>query len=587
MTALSELQLQEQFDTIVHFLSAVHPTLLKQDGYKPCVEIRPINRGEKKDYMLNRSLNIWDLTEASKTRLRKFLQRHSGKPTCIYYSVFTFDNTMEAVTSEGKKAKPGKITKASALSTDEIALDFDHIGYEDFIRIKERFEAMGIFALWVFSGHGYQGHILLDKALSDKNILKRAVYKFRAKGFPCDDSCIDPARIMRLPGTFNCKSIADNSYDELEPPRCEVVSETATRYSLEKILSELDKLPTVNFESEEAYTSVSVPKSEAVKEPKAKTSGKTKNKAVSGEPVSSDKDEVEVNRVEYPYLSNYELPEPIAKMLAYTPRGYRNKSLGFMTRFFKSYFRLGERATFEILRIWATEACDPPYDPIEFPVDFKRLYNSGGLNYDDSLFEKFGFIDFGQQIELRKRDIAVPHKFFQQLDTLDGKVVRLYLAIKLLEHLEEPATQESLCKLLKISDRALRTTLKDLCKSGHGYMTKGNSRQKIPNTYHTHRGHSPREGYVTFSYNDVRAYIKELYEDGARGNGELKLYLFMRYKFARQDIFMSQSNLGQHTGIGRSTVSEIAYRLQDKHFLKISKEHKDSFFASCIYTLLR
>jgi len=190
-------------------------------------------------------------------------------------------------------------------------------------------------------------------------------------------------------------------------------------------------------------------------------------------------------------------------------------------------------------------------------------------------------------VELRKSDIAIPHKFFQQLDEMDGKTVRLYLAIKMLEHIEEPATQESLCKLLQISDRALRPTLQDLCKSGFGYMSKGNARKKIPNEYHTHRGHTAREGFVTFSYNDIRAYIKELYEDGARGNGELKLYLFMRYKFARQDIFMSQDNLGKNTGVARNTVSEIVYRLQEKHFLKISKERKDSFFESCVYTLLR
>ena len=214
---LSELQLKEQFDTIVEFLSAVHPTLLLQEGYKPCIEIRPILRSEKKEYILNRSLNLWDLSDASLKRLMSFLDRHNGKPTCIYYSVFSFDNNMDAVTAQGKKAKTGKITKMSALNTDEIALDFDKIGYNEFIEIKERFEAMGIYAIWVFSGHGYQAHILLDKSLSDKNMLKRAVYKFRSKGFDCDEACIDPARVMRLPGTFNCKCLTDAAMTKSNP----------------------------------------------------------------------------------------------------------------------------------------------------------------------------------------------------------------------------------------------------------------------------------------------------------------------------------------------------------------------------------
>jgi len=583
LSALSELQLQEQYDTILEFLRATHPTLLLEEGYKPCVEIRPINRGAKRDYMLNRSLNLWDLSEESLVRLKKFLNRHNGKPTCIYYSVFTFDNQMEAVTTQGKKAKPGKITSESALSTDEIALDFDNIGYNDYLQIKERLEALGIFALWVFSGHGYQAHILLDKALSDKNILMRAVYKFRSKGFYCDDACIDPARVMRLPGTFNCKCIADDTYDELEPPKCEVVQNSATRYSLQDVLDKLDSLPTVSESDEKVYTI----NAKAPEKPKAASSkAPSRNKAAKSSS-GRNPDMVEVNKVEYPYLSNYDVPDAVARMLAYTPHGFRNKSLGFLIRFFKSYFRLGKNASFDILSIWASTACEPALDPDEFQKDFSRLYNIGGLNYDSSLAKEFGIIDFQQMVELRKRDITIPHKFFQKLDDMDGKTVRLYLAVKLLEHIEEPVTQASLCKLLKISERALRPTLQDLCKTGYVYLSKGNSRQKIPNTYHSHRGYSSRDGFVTFSYNDIRAYIKELYEDGARGNGELKLYLFMRYKFAREDIFMSQDNLGKNIGCARSTVSEIVYRLQEKHFLKISKENKDSYFESCVYTLLR
>lgn len=581
LMTLSQLQLQEQHETIVEFLKAVHPTLLQTEGYKPCIEIRPIYRGEKKSYIMNRSLNLWDLSTSSLGRLMTFLERHNGQPSCMYYSVFTFDNKMEAVTVDGKKAKAGKITKSSALSTDEIALDFDNIGYEEYSKIRDRFEAMGIFALWVFSGHGYQAHILLEKPLTDKNILKRAVYYFRSKGFPCDDACIDPARVMRLPGTFNCKCVSDSAYEELEAPRCEIVSESATRYSLQSIFSELDKLPTTCEEDFQASQSSVKEKAKSAKTQTAKEikAGKKADR--------QNEDDVEVSRIEYPHLANYDVPEPVAKMLAHTPHGFRNKTLGFLIKFFKSYYRLGEQASYEILSIWAQYACDPvlPYE--EFRTDFKRLYDAGGLNYDSSLAKKFGIIDFQQLVELRKREIAIPHKFFKDLDKLDGKVVRLYLAIKMLEHIEKPVTQEALAKLLKISDRALRPTLQDLCKSGHAFLSKGNPRAKIPNTYHTHRGYSVREGFVSFSYNDIAAYIKELYEDGSRGNGELKVYLFMRYKFARQEVFMSQENLGQHTGIARNTVSEIVYRLQEKYFLKITKVQKDCLRESCIYTLLR
>lgn len=577
---LSELQLQEQLSTIVGFLSEVHPSLIA-DGksFKPCIEIRPVYRGEGRNYILKRSFNLWDLSEKTKNLLYAFLQRHNGQPTCLYYSVFSYDNVTEAVTAKGEKAKPGKITSSTALYTNEVALDFDNIDYGEYIKLITQFESMGIHAIWVFSGHGYQAHILLEEDLYDKTVLKRVVYKFRAKGFDCDPACIDPARVMRLPGTFNCKCLLpDSPYDELEPPHCTIEQDSVHRYSLEDIFAALDKLPTVSPE-DEAVFEASTGKKEA-----ARTTGK----APVSQPVASEdeKDVVSVRRIEYPYLSNYELPEALSKMLAYTPLGYRNKVLGFMIRFFKNYLRMSKEDIQEVCTIWAREACSPAYSSEEFAGDFSRLYKMNGLSYDTAMAQKFGIIDFSQLVTLRKRDISISSLFFADLSKLDGKTVRLYLAIKMLEHIEKPATMEELCNLLGVSDRALRPTLKDLCASGHGYMTKANRRLGIPYTYHTHRLYSPHKGYVSFSYNDIRAYVTELYEGNARGNGELKLYLFMRYKFFKGDVFMSQNNLGKNIGVARNTVSEIAYRLQDKHFLKITKIRR-GFAESCEYLLLR
>lgn len=588
---LNDAQLEEQLSTIVDFLSEVHPSLLSEAGYKPCVEIRPINRGEKREFILNKSLNIWDLSDNTIERIKAFLERHNGKPTCLFYSVFTYDNAMESVTSKGTKAKPGKITKASALSTEEIALDFDNIGYEEHLELVERFQEMGIHALWVFSGHGYQAHILIDGSITDKDILKRVVYKFRSKGFNCDTSCIDPARVMRLPGTFNCKCVSDDSYDDVEPPHCEITFYSVHRYSLDYVISELDKLPTVSTEDDDAFNEISSSAKDTSPAGiqdigsgfKSKISKPTSTSTATDE---VDEDVVQVSRIIYPYLDNYDLPEAISKMLAHTPHGYRNKTLGFLIKFFTKHYRMSKQSIWDITEIWSQEACEPAYPPKEFSFDFSRLYNMGGLNYDSALSKQFGIIDFAGLIELRKKDVAIPHKFFKDFDKLDGTVVRLYLAIKTLEHIDVPATQEELSKLLGISDRALRPTLQALCKSGHGYMSKGNRRLKEPNTYHTHRGYSARDGYVTFSYNDVRAYIKELHEGSARGNGELKLYLFMRYKFYTGDVYMSQYKLGNHIGVARNTISGLVYRLQEKHFLKIQKV-KIGCFDSCVYELLR
>lgn len=573
---LPEWQLEEQLDTICDFLKSVHLTLSGGDGFRPCVELRPINRGEE-DFMLSKSLMLWDLQPESIERLRTFLKRHNGYPACLFYSVFYYDNFRKSTVTNGKSGKSARIHSASALGTSEIALDFDDISFETYTQLVDRFEDMGIYAIWVFSGHGYQAHILLDDNLEDKDLLRRSVYKFRSKGFDCDPSCVDPARLMRLPYTYNCKCFKDSALeDEQEdPPFCKIVQGSATRYALDDILSRLDKLPTVSMEDERMYLN------------ERPTAQKADRKTAAKQLEAAD-DAFTVRKVEYPYLSNYELPDAVHKMLAFSPHGVRNKVLGYLIRLFKTQYKLGKSQIYEILSIWAKEACEPAYLAEDLKKDFTRLYYEyNGLGYDAVLAKYFGPIDRQEMITLRKKDIAISNAFFRDFESLDGKTVRLYLAIKMLEHIDEPATVAKLSELLSISDRALRPTIQDLLKSGHGFIKKGNRRMGIPDTYHTHRGYSLQDGYATFSYNDIKAYITELYDKGSRANGELKLYLFMRWKFYTGDIFMSQEKMGQNINVAQNTISDIVHRLQEKHFIKIRKVQKYNCFESCEYNLLR
>ena len=573
LITLSSWQLDEQLDTICDFLASVHPHLTGGDGFRPCVELRPINRGEE-DFMLSKSLMLWDLSSESIERLKTFLSRHNGYPACLFYSVFYYDNLSNA--SPDKK-KSSRIHTNSALGTSEIALDFDNIGFDAYTELVDRFEDMGIYAIWVFSGHGYQAHILLEDNIEDTDILRQSVYKFRAKGFDCDPSCVDPARLMRLPYTYNCKCFKDPAYeaDLEEPPFCKIVQNSGTRYSLQDVLKKLDSLPTVSKADEQMY----------VKQ------GRVGGKSASRKKQSvkeSEEDLFSVRKVEYPYISTYELPDAVNKMLAYTPHGVRNKVLGYLIRLFKTQYKLSKNQIFEILSIWAKEACEPAYLAEDLKKDFTRLYYEyNGLGYDSALVKIFGAVDRQEIITLRKKDIVISNQFFRDFETLDGKVVRLYLAIKMLEHIEEPATIEKLSEILGISDRALRPTLQDLVKSGHGFIKKGNRRMGLPNTYHTHRGYSLQDGYSTFSYNDIKAYITELYDNGSRAHGELKLYLFMRWKFFSGDIFMSQNKMGQNIDVAQNTISDIVHRLEEKHFLKIVKVQRYNCFESCEYTLLR
>lgn len=592
-TYLSEQQLEDQFNQIIHFLSAVHPSLLAGEGYRPCVELRPLLRVEptgnpKSAYPLKRSLQIWDLEERSRERLRTFLKRHNGQPTCLYYSVFDYNNNADSLTAKGEKAKTGKITNASAMGAQEIALDFDNIGFEEYTKLVDRFEALGIYAVWVSSGHGYQAHILLEQRVLEKKALQQMVYKFRSKGFDCDPACVDPARVMRLPATYNLKCLKDEEYahERDNPPLCMVVQETTERYSLETIFVKLDTLPTVSMADEEAYQTALTQATAIVDEDDLDM---VLEDEVSASPSSADdNDVVRISRVEYPYLSEYVLPDPIQKMLIETPKGFRNSTLGFLVRFLKTQYKFGQSVIREILTVWAENACTPAYDKATFERDFARFYYQyNGLGYDPALRHQFGALDFDQLTLLRKQEIYIPNRLLRDLDKLDGKTVRLYLAIKMLEHYEEDATQEKLAETLSISTRALRPTLQDLVASGHGYMSKGNRRLGVPVTYHTSRIVSAHDGYMPLSYNDIHAYVNELYGQGTRGNGELKLYLFMLYKFHSKDIYMSQSTMGRHIGVPQTTVSGIISKLEARRFLRIRKKFRKNGIISYEYDLMR
>ena len=237
---IDQEQLSQQHQTIIEFLSTVHPFLLTGKDKIPCVEIRPLSRGVTEyDYNLSRSLNLWDLSEKSVERLYKFLELHNGEPYCLYYSVYAYDYDKETYTKTGKKAQKGKITSSAALFTQEIVLDFDHIGEKEWSRLSEYLEQLNIEGIWVKTGHGYQLHILLKQICYDLKLLDKMVEIFRAKGFDCDEACIDSSRIMRLPETFNCKCFADETYHEesAHPPYTQIVQMTQRRYDIEYIIS--------------------------------------------------------------------------------------------------------------------------------------------------------------------------------------------------------------------------------------------------------------------------------------------------------------------------------------------------------------
>ena len=570
---LSEESLAEQLEEILRFLEFVHPGLTDgtYESRKACIEIRPISRCGY-NYALSRSLNLWNLNDSSVDRLRKFLELHNGAEYCLYYSVFAFNyDKAYTVTPTGQKRKKGKVNSEAALFHNEIVLDFDHLSKDDFEDLYSRFSELGLDGLWVYTGHGIQVHLKLTDLSFDSSILKKIVYKFRAKGFDCDEACVDPARIMRLPSTFNCKCFVEEEFyhEQEDPPYTEVLHRVDEEYEIETLFKKLDSLRTTSQADERILYDLFA-------EQKPLTTPK-----VNMLPSPAVADIFEVQQIVYPYIVRFELPEPICKMLVSVPFGFRNKAFGFLVKYFKMHLRLGKEQIREIMTLWAAQACDIPYDSKDFDYDFERFYHKGGLPYDNKLAGQFGFIDFESQIELRKKNIYIPSSFIRSLADMDGTVVRLYLGIKLLEHIGEPTTIEKLSPVLNVSVPMVKKYISAAKGCPHIYIQKGYKKAGIPNEYRSTKIVSFSEGYFSLSYNDVQAYLSQL------NVGEVKLYLFMRYKFFSGEVFMAQDNLGKNIGLQQNTISVLTKSLQKKYFLKTTKKYISNDVYSCIYTLLR
>ncbi len=579
---LTETELEAQLKIIVDFLGEVHPEL-KNNGYQAsCVELRPISRSGEFNISLNRSKSLWRLDDKSIDGLRDFLYKHNGQPYCLYYSVFAYDYDKESYTKTGKKAVKGKITSDSALFTNEIVLDFDAISYMKFEDIVQDLKKIGLEGLWVFTGHGYQLHILLEAPMYDSFNLYKLVYLFRAKGFMCDPACIDAARLMRLPFTYNCKCFANEAYDNEfnNPPLCKIVKETKKRYSVENIFKMLLTLPTVSKVDEEYY-----------------------NKSLVNTPVVNERiekqddfEDVSLSAIEYPeFLDFDELPEPVVKMLKYTPIGFRNNALGLLIRYFKSYLLFSKEQILNVLKIWADVACDPVYNPIDFHKDFERMYQAGGLNYSSELAKQFGYIDFDNLIQLhRDNKIIISNTVFQNLAVINGNVLRAYLAIKVLEHgnsvvdeVEEiKITVDAIADITGMSLPTLNRVLPMAKKLKLIYVRQGYKRKGEPNTYHSTQINNQDAGFKVLSVNDLDVYLstsKRL----RLSNNELKLYLFMLYKFYTKERALSLDKIGKYIGLKFNTVSGLVKTLQQKRYLRVEKVYIDKVRFYNKYTLLK
>ena len=596
MKKLNDEELQKQLDTATRFLRLVHPTLEKGDDRYACVEIRPIHRkkpNEKMDFKISRSMPLWRLDEKGLDYLKGFFINRNGENVCINYSVFNFDKNRETFTKSGEKAKKGRINSNNARYTNEIALDFDGISSSEFDKYGFKLLVKGIEGIEVSTGHGFHLHILLAEKTYDKTALLSMVYLFRAKGFMADEKCIDPARVFRLPGTFNAKCFASEKYSSEcnNPPQCEVLQWTDKRFTIEEIVNALLSFDTVNVEDWDKYQKlVEAIKFDETKE--AQESGfsydlaiaehKAKVENASGRQQTIKIEQtIETKHIEYTQLAKFELPSPVSAMLSVCEEGYRNSALGFLISLLSRNLKLSKKSTFEIVEKWGKEACKPTYTNIR--EDFERLYAQGGMSYTTHLAKRYGVINFDNFVSIQKRtNVLIPNGVFKKLQSFKGNGLAAYLTVKILEHTGEPSTVENIAKEMGVTIKTARTSLDEANKAGFIFIKEGNKRKKEANIYCTHKIIAQSEGFMMFSYNDIKAYVNEL------NKSELKIYIYMRFLCDANICYKSQSGLGETIGITRTATSKLIKKLEEKYFISTERDYiSNNVVISCTYTLLR
>lgn len=584
----NDRQIEEQARKQQDFLRLIHPFLnetniIRQD----CVELRPLTR--QKDIKYIRSLNLWRLDQRGLERHIEFLKVLNGIPVCLYYSVYAYDYSKETYRKDGKPYAKGKINNQNARFTSIAICDMDKISEEQHSEVIGMFMSCGIEPLTVFSGHGFQDIVLLNEQVYDIELLKRFNYILKLKGFPIDEAIVDPARIMRMPFSFNCKAFCqEDKYHDAESPVAiptKLVRFTDKRYAVEEIFDRLNTLPDIKTDFS---IQVNMPEKEQENRP-------AKDIAVmETEPIEvpirvfqelSEEQVEELSNI-YNMIRLKGLPDAVQKMLYGTREGFRNKTLLFLTMFFANKLGLPLQKIIQALVIWGAR-CNPVLEEEYIIANVTRIYRrkfKGNGKYDSQMVKEFGYIDF--KMYRRDHKVLVRNEFFELFHLLSDGAVRVYLAAKLHEKMtgERLWTICNLVELTGFSTRTLHRHLQQL--TDYSLIDKKRYCRSKGEQYRycTNKFFDVTKGFLSFE----TATLEYLLKQGLLTDGELKLYVYLCHKInqsAGSECWLSQKSLGKDTAKKRNSVSEMTTSLHKKGLIKKTAENCGKV-TYCYYTLI-
>lgn len=572
----NEVQIQKQAEKQIRFLKMVHPFLDDDKWNEGSIEIRPIKRDLSEETYV-RSFTAWHLDYEDIEALKSFLGRINGKGFCLYFSSFAFDYKKKVIRSDGKPYQTGKVNNENAMFTCILPMDFDNISFDEFQKEKQRLMDLDIETIDIRTGHGFQSFILLSHQVLDKDILKKFTHLLISKGFKVDGTLVDPARVLRMPYSFNCKAMDRNSkyYDPLYPeilPTTDIAW-TERRYHVVDIFGKIQSLPDV------------IPLSNPMTEIEIKT--------IQTAPITyaeKKKKEIEIKETKQIHVQtlksvyhmiNFErLPEAVQKMLAGSQEGLRNQVLLFLIPFLRNTLGLNIQTIKQIMTVWG-ERCSPRLGADFVDSEVNRIYNLGFKGkfgkYTEGLRLAYGYLEFSEF----KRDnkIIIPNAIFEDFDVISDGAVRIYLALRLAEKLDgvKEFTKKDIQKYAQISERTVERNIKDLVAMSYVCKRRSNRRNGEEYIFYLNPYFSTKEGFSTVENLVVRYMLEKLTD------GEMKLYSYLCKMIGNggNDCWASQKYLAKKIGKkGQNAISMMTDSLKEKGFITKRTEKKGGIMHS-------
>lgn len=583
LPVFNEKQIDKQVKKISNFLKVIYPFLNEDNWQDGCIELRPLKRDKNARFI--KSFNAWRLMQKDLNSLKEFLQMINGQGFCVYYSVFAFKYDLEVKNSNGKKRRAGMINKENALSTQVLVMDFDDISKADFELEKQKLLDLGIETIDIYSGHGYQSIILLKKKVYDKQILRKFTTLLIQKGFKVDEAIVDAARVMRLPYTFNCKSLDKNNKYYNENENCVipvgVACFTEKRYDVVDVFSKINTLKDI-IPSNDNQQIMPLIESTFGVETSQKLETREEILKVQRKVEFAD---IEIGKKLYPMIPFERLPNAIQKMLLGAMQGIRNNTAYFLLNFFAKTLGYTKVQLKEIMVIWGSQ-CTPALGADFIKQEVERLYEYKKYPYSSKampkLVKEYGYIDIG--IYKKESNVIIPNALFENYAELPDAAIKIYFTLKLAHTLQkvENYTLEEIERISELSRSTVIKNIPALVKYKLLSKKNGNNRIGEKDIYYPTPFFEKSAGFTLLPL-DLANMLKEM-----ATNSELKVYLLMRKMVGPLGgtCIASQKHLTKELGKrDQSALSKLTSRMHEKGFIKkVTEKYQNVLHTSYMLT---